>query len=781
MGQRIKRREDPRLVRGLGEFVDDILLPGMLHLAFKRSDIAHGRIVSIDTSAAAAMDGVACVLTGDEFRALGIGALPLLMPMPAAEHFAVTPDVARHVGDALAVVVAETRAIARDAVAAIEIEFEPLPAVVDPERAFEGNPVVIHPQFANNRAFHLPAGTGVDRRAGTVDDAAWEAILAEADVVVRQRMESQRLAPTCMEGRGIVAQWDEGQQLMTVWGSTQIPHDLRDFLAKMLGLGQDQVRAIAPDVGGGFGAKKVHPEDIVVAALARHLKRPVKWTEDRSEAFMLTPHGRGIIGYVELAAKRDGRVLGLNARLLADIGAYQTRSTAFIPTMTQGMLSSVYAFPFVRSDLHEVYTNKISTDAYRGAGRPEGIYFVERAMDMLARELDLDPAELRRRNFIRPDQFPFLTQAGNRYDSGAYESTMDQALSVANWEGLKAQRDAMGAEGRVVGLGLTMYVEICAGGGWEHGSVTVQRDGRIVATLGSTTQGQGHKTTFAQLLADQFGIPMEHVTIVQGDTAAVRAGIGTFGSRSQVIGGTALLNAANEVKAKARQFASQMLDAAPEDIVFENGLVGVRGSPGSGVPLASLAAYAYTGRGRAGGRGWPEGLTPGLSAEAFWEPENATFPFGCHISMVEIDRETGELTLLKMLCVDDAGTIINPLIVEGQVHGGLAQGIGQALLEGVVYDDDGQLISGSFMDYAMPRATDFPRFELHSTVTPSPFSPLGTKGIGEAGTIGSAPCLVNAAVDALSVFGVKHVDMPLWPEKLWALINSDPHSPGGQP
>jgi len=773
VGQRVKRREDPRLIQGRGTYVDDIALVGMQHLAFKRSDVAHGRIVSIDVSAAAAMEGVEAVFTGAEIAEF-LGPMPIGTPFPSPEHRAVAVDTVRFVGDPVAVVIARDRYAARDAVDAIEVSYTPLPAVVDLERAMTGQPATIHPAFPNNLAVALvPSGTGVTP-GGVVDDSAIDAAFAKAEVVISQRMMNQRLAPSPMETRGVVAHYEPGKDQMTIWSSTQNPHILRTFIAALTGLGEDRVRAIAPEVGGGFGAKiNIYGEEYVTAALSKRLGIPLKWIEDRSETFVAMTHGRDILAYVDLAAKRDGTVLGLKLRLIADIGAYNMLLTAAIPTLTMMMANATYDIPAIRTTLTEVFTNKTPTDAYRGAGRPEATYFVERAMDMLARELKMDPAELRRRNFIQPDKFPFATQMGAVYDSGDYGKALDLALKNAGWEQLKAERDAARAEGRLVGLGLAMYVEVCGigpsaslpTGGWEHSQVTIERDGRISATTGASPHGQGNETTFAQMLADQFGVPIEHVTIHHGDTGIVKQGIGSFGSRSQAVGGTALHLAGGKVKSKMAKFAAALLEAHHEDLVFENGMISVRGAPASGKSFASVAAYAYV------PVPLPEGLEPGLSDEAFFEPTNNTYPFGCHISMLEIDRQTGEPKLLKLVAVDDAGHLINPLIVEGQIHGGLAQGIGQALIEEVVYDEDGQLVTGSFMDYAMPRAIDYPRFELDATVTPTPVNPLGAKGVGEAGTLGSTPCVVAAAVDALSEFGVKHVDMMLRPEKLWRIIH----------
>ncbi len=772
VGERVKRREDPRLIQGRGTYVDDLAVVGMRHLAFKRSDVAHGHIRSIDTSAAEQMDGVEAVFTGAQIAEF-LAPMPIGTPFPSPDHRAVAVNTVRYPGEPVAVVVARDRYVARDAADAIVVQYDQLPAVVDVEQAMTGQPTVIHPAFPNNLAVALvPSGTGVSE-SGTVDDTAVNEAFAKAEIVISQRMVNQRLAPSAMEPRGVIAHYEAGKGTMTIWSSTQNPHILRSFIAAMTGLGQDQVRAIAPEVGGGFGCKiNIYGEEYVAAAVSKRLEIPVKWIEDRSEAFVATIHGRDILGYVDLAAKKDGTVLGLKLRLIADIGAYNMLLTAAIPTLTMMMANATYNIPAIRTTLTEVFTNKTPTDAYRGAGRPEATYFVERAMDMLARELKMDPAELRRKNFIQPNQFPFHTQVGAVYDSGDYEKALDRALKNCNWKQLHADRDAARKEGRLVGIGLSMYVEVCGlgpsaalpTGGWEHAQVTIERDGRITATTGASPHGQGNETTFAQMLGDQFGVPYEHVTILHGDTGVVKQGIGTFGSRSQAVGGTAIHLAGGKVKTKMAKFAAALLEAHEEDLVFQNGTISVKGAPASGKSFAEVAAFAYR------PVPLPPGLDPGLSEETFWEPSNNTYPFGCHIVVMEVDRETGEPTLTKVVAVDDAGNLINPMIVDGQIHGGLAQGIGQAMIEEVVYGEDGQLLTGSFMDYAIPRAIDLPRFELDVTVTPTPVNPLGAKGVGEAGTLGSTPAVVNAAVDALSEFGVTHIDMMLRPEKLWRII-----------
>ena len=773
VGSRVKRREDPRLIRGHGTYVDDVKIPGLQYLAFKRSDIAHGRIKSIDTSAAEKMEGVEAVFTGKQIAEL-LRPMPIGTPFPSPDHHAVAIDMVRYAGEAVAVVVAADRYIARDAADSIVIDYDSLPAVVDAEQAMQGQPTVIHEKFPNNIALGpIPSGTGASPDGKHLDDSAVEKAFKDAEVVISQRMYNHRLVPNAMEPRGVVAHYEPGRSFLTMWSSTQNPHILKSMIAGMLGLGEDQVRAIAPEVGGGFGAKiNIYAEEYVCAAVSKRLGIPVKWIEDRSEAFVATTHGRDILCYIDVAAKRDGKVLGIKMRLIADIGAYNMLLTAAIPTLTMLMANATYDIPAIRTTLTEVFTNKTPTDAYRGAGRPEATFFVERAFDMLARELKMDPAEIRRKNFIPKDKFPYQTQMGAVYDSGDYEASLDCALKAADWKNLLKERDELRQQGKLAGVGLAMYVEVCGigpsatlpTGGWEHAQVTIERDGRISASTGASPHGQGNETTFGQMLADQFGVPIEHITIHHGDTAVVKQGIGTFGSRSQAVGGAALHMAGTKVRTKMAQFAGALLEAAPEDIVFESGKIMVKGAPAKAKSFAEVASFAYI------PVPLPAGMEPGLSADAYFEPTNNTYPFGCHIVLMEIDRETGEPKLRRVVAADDAGNLINPLIVEGQIHGGLAQGIGQAMIEEAVYSEDGQLLTGSFMDYALPRATDFPMFEMHSTYTPTPVNPLGAKGVGEAGTLGSTPAVVCAAVDALSEFGVKHIDMMLRPEKLWRII-----------
>ena len=698
--------------------------------------------------------------------------MPVGTPFPSPEHRAVAVDTVRFVGDPVAVVVACDRYVARDAADAVVVDYEPLPAVVDPEKAMSGESVVLHAGFPNNVALGpLASGTGVGRK-GAVDDTVVEAAFEAADMVIVQRMVNQRLSPSSIEARGVVAHYEPGREALTIWSSTQNPHILRTFLAQTLGLGEDRVRAIAPEVGGGFGAKiNIYGEEYVAATLSKRLGLPLKWIEDRSEAFLATVHGRDLIAYVELAAARDGKVLGLRLRIIADIGAYNMLLTARVPTHSMTMANATYAFPAIRATLTEVFTNKTPTDAYRGAGRPEAAYFVEWAMDMLARELEMDPAELRRKNFIQPHQFPYKTQMGAVYDSGDYEKALDHALEVAGWERLKQERDAARADGRLVGLGLSMYVESCGlgpssslpPGGWEHSQVTVERDGRISATTGTSPHGQGNETTFAQMLADQFGVPLDHVTIHHGDTAVVKQGIGTFGSRSQTVGGAALHDAGAKVKAKMAKFAAALLEAHESDLVFENGAIAVKGAPASAKGFAEVAAYAYR------PIRLPEGLTPGLSGEAFFEPQN-------HLSVWLPHRDDGDRPRDRRAAAseDGGGRRRRPAHQSAHRRGADTRRAGAGHRAG---DSRGGRLcrrrtaaDGVVHGLRAAARERLPALRARQHRHPTPVNALGAKGVGEAGTIGSAPCIVNAVVDTLSGFGIRHLDMMLRPEKLWRII-----------
>jgi carbon-monoxide dehydrogenase large subunit len=736
----------------------------MLHMHIVRSNRGHARLRNVDTAAAKATPGVALVMTGVEAKAWG-EQLPTASNLGQnATRYPLSADgVVRFVGEGIAAVVAENRYTARDAADLIDVDYEDLPVVVDAKKAMEPGAPLLHPQFdpQTNVCISMPQG----------DKEATDAAFREADVVIDQWMVNHRLVPNAMEPRGVVANWDPGMETLTVWSSTQVPHLLKSLLANLIRVPEHKVRVIAPEVGGGFGSKiDVYPEDMLVPLASIHLGKPVKWIEERQENFQSTIHGRDIHARVELAARSDGKLLGQRMEILADIGAYQQLLTAAIPTLTSLLLPGLYKVPALYATLTEVYTNKTPTDAYRGAGRPEAIYFMERGLDMLARKLNMDPAEIRRRNYIQPDEFPFQTIAGLTYDSGDYEPTLDLALEKFGYTELRAQQAAAKAEGRKVGIGISTYVEICGlgpsfmvpGGGWESGTVRIERSGKVTVLTGTSPHGQGGETTFAQIIADELGVPYDDVTVIHGDTAQVPFGIGTFGSRAVAVGGAALMMSVGKIKEKAKRFAGQMLEALPSDLVYDKGMIFVQGQPDKGVTIQEVAGAAWN------ALNLPPDTEPGLNETSYFEPTNATFPFGAHVCLVEVDRDTGKIDLQKYVSVDDCGNVINPMIVEGQVHGGLAQGIGQAMIEEAVYGEDGQLLTGSFMDYNMPRAENFPQFELYRTVTPTPVNPLGAKGVGEAGTIGSTPAIVNAVCDALDM---DHIDMMLRPEKLWRLMN----------
>jgi carbon-monoxide dehydrogenase large subunit len=765
VGMPIKRREDPRLITGTATYVDDLHLPGMTYMAVLRSPYAHARIVRIDTQAARRDPRVVAVLTGDDIAEvpgpLSIGEIDL-PDLKLPKHYPLAVGKVRHVGEAVAVVVATDRYAARDALELITVDYDPLPVAVDMERALERGAPVVHEEWSDNLAYTF------EITMGDIDKA-----FREAEVTIRQRILNQRLVPLAMEPRGVAANYHAAQRRLELWSSTQVPHILRTHLANMLHLPENRVRVIAPEVGGGFGSKAdIYAEEVLVAHLAMRLRRPVKWAEDRRENFVATIHGRDQIQDVELAAKRDGTITGLHARVIADMGAYYQFFTPGIPTLTGLLAPGCYKIPNFRFDLRGVFTNKTATDAYRGAGRPEATHLIERMIDLLALELNMDPVEVRRKNFPAPSEFPFTTATGLSYDSGNYQASLDKALELIDYRRVREEQASLRQQGKYLGIGFSTYVEICgigpsssiSTGGWESATVRVEPTGKVTVLTGVSPHGQGQETSFAQIVADELGVDIDDVTVVHGDTAMVQYGIGTFGSRATAVGGAALMLSIGKVQDKSKKLAAQMLEASPADMVFEAGNIYVRGSQDRAVTFIQVAKIAYR------GLNLPPDTEPGLEATSSFEPSNFTFPFGAHACIVEVDGETGEITLKRYVAVDDCGRVLNPLLVDGQVHGGIAQGLAQALFEEVVYDENGQLVTGTLMDYAVPKASFLPHFETDRTVTPSPVNPLGVKGVGEAGTIACSPAVVNAVVDALWPLGVRHVDMPLRPEKIWRIL-----------
>lgn len=761
VGARVKRKEDPRLITGASTYVDDLNLPGMVHLALVRSPHAHAVIRSIDTAAASAAPGVVKVYTGDDLKRIGPpipgeggGEGGAAATVSGIVRYALATDRVRFLGEAVVAVAATDAYAARDAAEMVEIVYDELPVVTDLEAAIVDGAPQVHATIANNIFVNWT------KQAGDVAGA-----FAAADAVVTQRILSQRLAPLSMETRGAVIQPDAFTGGLTAWSSTQAPHQMRAQLAQATGLPENQIRVIAPEVGGGFGAKiGLYPEDGLQAVIALDLKRPVKWVETRSENLMAMNHGRAQIADLSVACKRDGTVTALRMNILADLGAYPMAS--IVPTLTGLMATGVYKIENLDATIRCVMTNTMSVAAYRGAGRPEAAYYIERLMDMVAAELKLDPAEVRRRNYIPSDAFPYQTVGGASYDSGEYERNLDYALQVANYQGMRAEQAMLRAQGRLIGIGLATYTEICGFGPYESATVRVEPTGTVTVFTGVSPHGQGSETTFAQLVADQLGVPFDDIQVKHGDTANTPMGIGTMGSRSVVVGGSALVQAMDMIIDKARKIAAGMLEVAEADIVTDKGVFHVSGAPTRSITLKQVAEKAYS------GAPLPDGLPPGLDATNFFRPPDTTFPFGTHVALVEVDRDTGVPTVLRYYSIDDCGHVISPLLADGQVHGGLAQGIAQALYEEVVYDAQGQLLTGSLMDYAVPKAWQLPTYHLDRTVTPSPRNPLGAKGIGEAATIGSTPCAANAVMDALAPLGVRHVDLPLRPEKLWQLIHA---------
>jgi carbon-monoxide dehydrogenase large subunit len=762
LGAPIKRGEDPRLLRGTGAYVDDLPLPGVCSLVFLRSPHAHARLGQIDVAAARAAPGVLAVLTADDVA--GILQVPLHFEWDGGLQDAQRPErqlLARHkvryVGEPVAAVLAETPAQANDALDLLEIAYEPLPAVADPEAALAPEAPLLYEETGSNLAHRLI------KEGGDV-----EAAFARPDVVIiRQRLLNPRVLPAPMEPRGVAARFDQGTEELTVWSSTQVPHALRSKLAGVLGVAENRVRVVAPDVGGGFGAKiDCSAEEVLTAWLAMRLGRPVRWVEDRRENFQAMVHGRGQVDLVEAAATRDGDIVGLKVQVLADIGGGYSYTTPVIATLTSVVLPGPYRTPAIRFELQGVFTNKTPVGAYRGAGRPEATYLMERIVDLVAAELQLDPAEVRRRNFIPPEAFPYTTPVEQSYDSGNYAPALDRLLAMADYAGLRREQAAARNDPRrpLIGIGLSAYLEICAFGPWESATVRVEPSGSVTVLAGTAPHGQGHTTPFKQIVSDQLGVPLDRIRVRFNDTASVPTGIGTFGSRSAAVGGSAVLGAAERVRDKVVRIAADMLEAAVDDIEIGPDVISVRGVPDRTTSLAAVADRAY-------GGDLPDSVEPGLEAARFFKPPGETFPFGMHLAVVEIDRDTGHARLARYLAVDDCGRVLNPLMVDGQRHGGIAQGVGQALLEEVLYDTTGQLITSSLGDYPLPRAVNFPPFELDRTETPTPRNPLGVKGIGEAGTIGSTPALVNAVVDALAPFGVRHLDMPTTPERIWRAMH----------
>lgn len=766
LGKPLKRKEDPRLIQGLAHYVDDLVLPGLHHAAILRSPYAHAQIRSIDVSKAQSAPGVVLVLTGADIRD-SIGVVPCAAQIPdmkAAPRPVLAQDRVRFVGEGVAVVVAADQYAARDAIDLIEVDYQPLTPVVDPEKAIEKTSPVLYQGHKDNVAYRWQ-----------LEGGDLKAAFKKADKVIKQRLVNQRLIPMAMETRGVVAEYKPGERQLTVWSSTQIPHLLRTQVAAMLDVPEHSVRVITPEVGGGFGSKlNVYAEDALVGYLAMRLGKPVKWIETRRENFQNTIHGRDQIQDVEVAFKRDGTILGLRVHALADLGAYYQLLTPLIPTLTGLMASGCYKIPAIGVEIIGVLTNKMSTDAYRGAGRPEATYMIERVLDLVAAELKKDPVEVRRKNFPKLADFPYTTPTGVTYDSANYPRSLDLALKNSGYRKLRQDQAKARKQGRCVGIGLSTYVEICAmgpssampAGGWESSTVRVEPSGMVNLMTGASPHGQGQETSFAQLGAEILGIEPADVNVIHGDTAIVPYGIGTFGSRGTAVGGTAAYMALMKLRSKLATLAGFLMDVDPAKLVFANMKIFVKSQPSKSIGFGEVVAAAYT------AKKLPPGMEPGLDATSFFEPGNFTFPFGAHVCVVEIDKETGDVRLMKYVAVDDCGNVLNPLLVEGQVHGGIVQSFGQAMLEEAVYDEQGQLITGELTDYAIPRAADMPWMETDRTVTPSPVNPLGVKGVGEAGTIGATPALANAVADALSPYGVRHVDMPFKRERIWKLMQT---------
>ena len=773
IGSTVKRREDPRLITGAGKFTDNMVLPRMTFMAILRSPHAHAKIIKIDTNRAKQHPGVLAIFTGEDLIKAGVNPIPvgwLLPDIKIGPHYALAVDEVRYTGDGVAAVIANDRFAAKDALELIDVDYEPLPVVVDGEKATQTGAPQVHPEAPNNTAYYWKIG------GGDVDKA-----LKEADGVVKQRLINQRLIPNAMETRAALADYQPGTGDLTLYNTNQNPHIIRLLLVLVLGQPEHKLRVVSQDVGGGFGSKiYLYADEIIACFASKQLGRPVKWTEERMENYKATIHGRDHISDAEMGYKKDGTITALKVKTWANQGAYLSVFAPLIPTFLYGpMLQGTYTIPNVFVEVWGTYTNTTPVDAYRGAGRPEATYLIERMVDMVAHELNMDPADVRRKNLIPPfPDKPYQTCMAYAYDSGNYPAHLDKAMQMADYANLRKQQEEMRKQGKLMGIGIVNYVEITGaapaqvaaslGAGValvESAHVRVHPTGKVQVMTGAHAHGQGHETTFAQIVADQLGLTVEDVEVVHGDTDRTPWGAGTYGSRSQPVGGAAVYIATQRVIEKGKKFASHMLEAAEADVVFEGGKYFVKGAPSKAINFAEVALEAYT------AKKVPADVESGLEATAFFNPSNFTFPNGTHIAVVEVDKDTGKVEIKRYIAVDDVGKVINPMIVEGQVHGGIVQGIGQALWEGVVYDENGQLLTGSMMDYALPVAANLPTFETARNETPSPVNPLGAKGAGEAGTIASTAVVANAVMDALKPFGVKHIDMPLTSEKVWRAMN----------
>jgi carbon-monoxide dehydrogenase large subunit len=756
VGRSVKRVEDPKLIQGQGLYVDDLPLPGLAHLAFLRSPYAHARIVDIRTDAARDAPGVLRVVTARDLPALRPTPYMAVLPgLKAWPYRCMADEVVDATGVPVAAVVADSAALARDAADLIEVEYGPLDAIADPERALAPDAPLVHAELGTNQAFSVPMKGG---------DA--DAAFARAAHVVTVRVEHNRIAGAPMEPRGVTARFDRGTGELTVWLTTQNPFLTRADLAIVLGFPEHKLRVIAPEVGGGFGVKgPLYREEVVAAVLACQLDRPVHWMSTRNEDLLTTHHGRATITAADAAVTADGEVIGLRVRATFDLGAHLL-SLSLVPPMSNSVhLLGPYRIQHVELTSVGAYTNTAPTGPYRGSGRPVGVYLIERVMDAAARATGLDPVEIRRRNFIPPDAFPYRTAFGVAYDSGDYARALDRVVELAKYRDLRREQAEARRRGEIMGIGVAAYVESTNVLGWESGLVRVERGGKVTAITGASPHGQGHETTFAQIVADRLGIGLDDVVVRHGDTLGAPQAIGTFGSRSAGLGGSALAQAASEVRDKARRLAARLLEAAPEDVVPAPGGFQVKGAPEKLLAWERIADLAHR------PLGLPPGESPGLESTVFFRQDHPAFSFGAGLAVVRVDGDTGRVRLERFIAVDDCGNAINPLLVDGQIVGALAQGIGQAMLEHVVYGEQGELLTGTFMEYAMPRADDMPELVLDRTVTPSPLNPLGVKGVGEGGACVAPPAIVNAVIDALSPFGVTQIDSPVTAEKVWRAMN----------